>query len=428
MFTSSFKKGYTVVPSVQSNLLKEKMAAPNNAFYVLDQAHAGLPNSVLFNTVFDARLITEGDARFVNLTGDTMIGDLLISSASLKVTSGSATAFVLEQLGGQNIFTVNLDAGTTTTEGDVDITGTLKVDTKVDTPQLINSAGTEITVLNENFTIQRDDAGIAVFNFETNKNNAVTWQLQNNGNNFTQKALLANTNWVLGDSTNEQKVKVDMDTVKLALNITANAFVINEDGANFDVRIEGSTDTKLLFIDASTNRVGIGTNLPDTLFHVLGASHLGGDVKLGGDVTISAGKVIKSDSGGLAGTLDLKSGGVGSAVALSGDTVNFTTGWLYADGSVANIGFGLASDANSNSADILITANQIELKSETTGGVYATRINIDENKIGFFSATPVIQQSHVADPSGGATVDAEARTVINSILAQLANLGLQAST
>ena len=48
-------------------------------------------------------------------------------------------------------------------------------------------------------------------------------------------------------------------------------------------------------------------------------------------------------------------------------------------------------------------------------------------KIAFWNAPPIVQPAHIADPTGGATVDAEARTAINSILAQLASTGLQAS-
>ena len=48
--------------------------------------------------------------------------------------------------------------------------------------------------------------------------------------------------------------------------------------------------------------------------------------------------------------------------------------------------------------------------------------------LGFYGATPVTQRSHIADPTGGSTVDTEARTAINSILQQLADLGLQAAS
>lgn len=48
--------------------------------------------------------------------------------------------------------------------------------------------------------------------------------------------------------------------------------------------------------------------------------------------------------------------------------------------------------------------------------------------IGFLGATPAAQQSHVADPSGGATVDTQARSAINSILATLETFGLHATS
>jgi hypothetical protein len=48
--------------------------------------------------------------------------------------------------------------------------------------------------------------------------------------------------------------------------------------------------------------------------------------------------------------------------------------------------------------------------------------------IGFLGATPQAQIAHVADPSGGATVDAEARTAINSILSTLELFGFHAAS
>ena len=48
--------------------------------------------------------------------------------------------------------------------------------------------------------------------------------------------------------------------------------------------------------------------------------------------------------------------------------------------------------------------------------------------IGFLGAAPVGRQAHVADPAGGGTVDAEARSAINSILATLENFGLHATS
>jgi hypothetical protein len=38
--------------------------------------------------------------------------------------------------------------------------------------------------------------------------------------------------------------------------------VVNDGGANLDFRVEGDTDANTLFVDAGTNKVGIGTNSP----------------------------------------------------------------------------------------------------------------------------------------------------------------------
>ncbi len=54
------------------------------------------------------------------------------------------------------------------------------------------------------------------------------------------------------------------------------SFVFNESGADKDFRIEGDTQANLFFADASTDRVGIGTNAPDMLLDVTGTVSAGG--------------------------------------------------------------------------------------------------------------------------------------------------------
>jgi hypothetical protein len=51
---------------------------------------------------------------------------------------------------------------------------------------------------------------------------------------------------------------------------TSGAVVFNDAGADVDFRVEGDTDANLLFVDASTDRVGIGTSSPTTKLHVSG--------------------------------------------------------------------------------------------------------------------------------------------------------------
>jgi hypothetical protein len=50
---------------------------------------------------------------------------------------------------------------------------------------------------------------------------------------------------------------------------TSGAVVFNDAGADVDFRVEGDTDANLLFVDASTDRVGIGTATPAVKFHTL---------------------------------------------------------------------------------------------------------------------------------------------------------------
>jgi hypothetical protein len=57
------------------------------------------------------------------------------------------------------------------------------------------------------------------------------------------------------------------------------AAVFNEAGADKDFRVEGDTNQNLLFVDASTNRVGIGTATPAYLFDVRGS--LGAMARIG---------------------------------------------------------------------------------------------------------------------------------------------------
>jgi hypothetical protein len=47
---------------------------------------------------------------------------------------------------------------------------------------------------------------------------------------------------------------------------------VNEDGADVDFRVEGDTNANLLFVNAGTDRIGIGTSSPDGLLHVLSGS------------------------------------------------------------------------------------------------------------------------------------------------------------
>jgi hypothetical protein len=60
----------------------------------------------------------------------------------------------------------------------------------------------------------------------------------------------------------------------------AGANVFNDAGADVDQRIEGDTDANLVFVDASTDRVGIGTATPTAKLQVNGSFALAAPVTI----------------------------------------------------------------------------------------------------------------------------------------------------
>lgn len=71
--------------------------------------------------------------------------------------------------------------------------------------------------------------------------------------------------------------------------------VINEGGKDRDTRIEGDTDSSLVFVDASTDRVGIGTGSPSTKLDVNGTvkgAHASSDGSTGITTTITSASLV----------------------------------------------------------------------------------------------------------------------------------------
>ena len=60
--------------------------------------------------------------------------------------------------------------------------------------------------------------------------------------------------------------------------VDATETVVNDTGGSFDFRVEGDTDTNLLFTDASTDFVGVGTNLPQAKVDIHAQGALASDI------------------------------------------------------------------------------------------------------------------------------------------------------
>lgn len=105
--------------------------------------------------------------------------------------------------------------------------------------------------------------------------------------------------------------------------------------------------------------------------------------------------------------------------SLTSDATRF-----FFDASTFTITFSNVDKISLNSSTLTF-GDAVNIATNTSTG---TKIcTATTQKIAFWNATPVVQPAHIADPSGGAVVDAEARTAINSILAWQATLGLTAA-
>jgi len=119
-----------------------------------------------------------------------------------------------------------------------------------------------------------------------------------------------------------------------------------------------------------------------------------------------------------------------------GTVINVTSGGsskfsVDSDGNVIAAGTTAVTGATTFTAAVTLNGGATfgEGDNIAVGTSTGTKIGTaTSQKIGFFNATPVVQQTNVADPSGGATQDAEARTAIAAILTRLETLGLFAAS
>ena len=100
--------------------------------------------------------------------------------------------------------------------------------------------------------------------FSTQINTGYGIAFTNGDTNFLMYNNSGNDVLYMRDTTNSAMVQtwgVNNATIHRGL-------IINEDGGDYDTRIEGDTDTNLVRVDASTDRVGIGTAAPASKLHI----------------------------------------------------------------------------------------------------------------------------------------------------------------
>jgi hypothetical protein len=118
---------------------------------------------------------------------------------------------------------------------------------------------------------------------------------------------------------------------------TSGAVVFNDAGADVDFRVEGDTDANLLFVDASTDRVGIGTNTPS---YTLDITNSASGLRLGSDV--AGYRFFREATGGDAGLLQF----YGSQSGYTGYIFDSVDGERVRIDTSGNVGIGTTSPSN----------------------------------------------------------------------------------
>jgi hypothetical protein len=142
------------------------------------------------------------------------------------------------------------------------------------------------------------------------------------------------TNVKAKDGTAAVTIADSTGAITVASGSTLNGgVVVNETGADVDFRVEGDTDANLLFVDASTDRIGVGKNNPSTKFDV------------NGTVTATA----------FAGPIN---GTVGATTPSTGVFTTLTADYIYAS-NIVNVGSFTWNSGTSSPAAVISVGSQV---------------------------------------------------------------------
>ena len=170
------------------------------------------------------------------------------------------------------------------------------------------------------------------------------------------------------------------NTLKLAtasterLKIDGTELVVNDTGADVDFRVEGDTEANLLFVDASADRVGIGTNSPSNNLEVASTAHTG--------ILIQSSRTNASDN---IGALDFRSSSTNVAriQSLVDGTIKFRntsalTERMRIDSS-GNVGIGTTSPSKKLDVSGEFRSTAIFSSGATSGAASANQAVFDYN-------------------------------------------------
>jgi hypothetical protein len=257
-----------------TNILDEDNMASNSA--------TALSTQQSIKAYVDSQVGTVDTLAEILANGNTTGGNDIVFSAGDNISNASGD-FTLDVAGDISLdsdsgYVLFKDAGTEharifqNNSGDVNISSQIS---DKDMKFLGNDGGSTVTAL----TLDMSEAGRAIFNADANMADGNAFRFGDNQDFLIYHS--SNQNIIQANTTDQDIIFKGVDNgssiTALTLDMSgagAASFnvggVFNESGADSDFRVESDNDTHMLFVDASTSRIGLITSAPAYTLDVLG--------------------------------------------------------------------------------------------------------------------------------------------------------------
>ena len=216
----------------------------------------------------------------VLLDGSTQYGNFLMNNSgdiTLHIETQDKDFKITGNDGGSSITALTLDmsdAGTATFNHDIRLGDNGQVIFGDGSDLTLYSSGADVTIAATQGTLTIDVAGDITLDA-----GGGDILLKDDGtlvgtiggfasNNVVIKNEVSNGDIVFDGNGVSDALKLDMSNSGFAF-FNANAF-FNENSNDTDFRIKSTGTTNMFYVDASTNRIGIGTDTPGSVFHIVG--------------------------------------------------------------------------------------------------------------------------------------------------------------
>ena len=241
------------------------------AYRQLDDISSGFDGSDTTHTMqVNSQNITVGDVNQILLS----LGGVIQKPGTDFTVSGSILTFTTAPAANTSFFAILLgsDNGGTVTPTDGSVTGDkIASDLSIATNVTITTADNTDTLTL--VSTDADASGGPVLDFYRNSSSPadndtigkITFRGRNDNSQDVDYAVLDLNIADASDSTEDSFLNFKMmkaGALANRLRIETGTFIINDDGADFDFRVESDNDTHALFVDASQAHVGIGTSNP----------------------------------------------------------------------------------------------------------------------------------------------------------------------